>query len=189
MSSIADITLDLVDFVYYGRADPRSNGSYFPNNPSSGDGSRGYFWAPWKLAGIANYDQPTDLYVSFDCTGTNPSLYKMVYIVYNLQVYTSTDDFRAAWASGKMIKSPKPSRDDSILRKDRRGPLRELETRMSPVVLALDGNRYKVDTANNYVEYLGWSFYNRFDRDVGIQFYDIKFKGERILYELALQGA
>jgi primary-amine oxidase len=46
-----------------------------------------------------------------------------------------------------------------------------------------------VDRQEQYVEYLGWTFYMHFDYDVGVQFYDIKFKGERILYELLLQDA
>ena len=36
---------------------------------------------------------------------------------------------------------------------------------------------------------MGWSFYIAFTRTLGLMFYDIKFKGERILYELSMQEA
>jgi primary-amine oxidase len=36
---------------------------------------------------------------------------------------------------------------------------------------------------------MGWSYYISYTRTFGIMFYDIKFKGERILYELSLQEA
>lgn len=145
-------------------------------------------WTPWRRAGLAPYDQPSDLYVSFDISGTDPSLYHVRKLVYDLKVYETLDDFRAAWAVGEVVKTPPPTTDTEFLRKDRKGALRDLETRLAPTVLSLDGKRFKVDKENQYVEYLGWKFYIRFDRDVGIQFYDIKLKDERILYELSLQG-
>ncbi|KAF2020584.1 copper amine oxidase [Aaosphaeria arxii CBS 175.79] len=189
MSSIADITFNLTGLQYYGADDERTNAAYFVQSPSSMDGSTSYVWTPWRRAGLAPYDQPSDLYVNFDIGGSDPALYKCRMIVYNLVVYTSVEDFREAFEAGKITQSPPPSSDESFLRKDRKGPIRELENRLAPVSVELDGKRYKVDDENRYVEYLGWSFYTRFDRDVGIQFFDVKYKGERILYELSLQDA
>lgn len=188
MSSIADITTDLIGLEYHGRSDNRSTATYFGQNPFSTDGTTGVVWTPWRRAGLASYDQPSDLYVSFDIAGTDPSLYKFRKLVYDLKVYDTLEAFRAAWEAGEITKNPPPVSDDSFLRKDRKGALRDLETRLAPTVLSLDGKRFKVDKENHYVEYLGWKFYLRFDRDIGIQFYDIKLKDERILYELSLQG-
>jgi primary-amine oxidase len=36
---------------------------------------------------------------------------------------------------------------------------------------------------------MGWSFYHAYTRNLGLSFYDVRFKGERILYELSLQEA
>jgi primary-amine oxidase len=188
MSSIADITLDLVGFAYYGADDERTNGTYFLTNPFSTDGTTARIWTPWRRAGLAPYDQPSDLYTGFDVSGTDPSLYKLTMIVYNLKIYHSVKEFRAAYKAGKIVKTPPPTTHTDFLKKDRKGPVRELETRFAPTVLSLDGKRFKVDHNNKYLEYLGWTFYTRFDKDVGIQFYDIKFKDERIMYELSLQG-
>ncbi|KAK8091304.1 hypothetical protein PG994_000809 [Apiospora phragmitis] len=90
-------------------------------------------------------DQPSDLYVSFDIAGTDPSLYRLRMIVYDLVVYNSTDDFRAAWSAGEITKTPDPTTNDSFLNKDRVGTVRDLEDRFAPTVLALQGKRYRVD--------------------------------------------
>lgn len=41
MSSIADITADLVDFEYHGRGNESSTAAYFVQNPFSTDGTTG----------------------------------------------------------------------------------------------------------------------------------------------------
>lgn len=189
MSSIADITQDLTELVYYGSGDPRSTAVYFMTNPFSTDGTTGVVWTPWRRAGLASYGQPSDLYISFDISGNDPSLFHFRMLVYNLKVYKTLEAFRAAWEAGEIEKTPPPAANADFLKKDRKGTKRELEDRMAPTVLALDGNRFRVDKENKYVEYLGWKFYIAFDRDVGISFYDIKLREERILYELAMQDA
>lgn len=189
MSSMADITQDLLGMAYYGENDNRTDMEYFPGNPGSTDGSTGILWLPWRRAGLASYDRPSDLYVSYDFSGTDGSLYFLRMIVYNMVVYQSIAEFREAWASGNITKTPPPTMDTTFLKKDRFGPTRDLENRLAPTIVEPEGKRYKVDLENRYVEYLGWQFYTRFDRDVGIQFYDIKFKNERVLYELTLQDA
>lgn len=188
MSSIADITQDILGLAYYGASDNRTTLAYFVTNPSSRNGTGSVVWSAWRRKGLANYLQITDFQVRWDLTGTDASKYKLAMIFFNNVVYTSVEDFRAAWEKGEIEKRPFMTTDESFIRKDRKGPVRELEDRLAPAVVEPQGKRYKVDTENKYIEYLGWKFYTRFDRDVGIQFYDIKFKEERIMYELSLQG-
>ncbi|KAL2211275.1 copper amine oxidase [Sarocladium strictum] len=188
-TELADVMGNLTGLVYYGAEDPRTNATYFLPNPMSTDGTTATVWTPWRRNGLASYDQPSDIYFGWDFAGTDPSLWKLVGIVYNLVYYKTVEDFRDAYEAGRIIKTPDPALDDSFLRKNRKGTPRELENRFAPTILQPGGRRYKVDDANKYVEYMGWKFYTRFDRDVGIQFYDIKFKEERIMYELSLQDA
>lgn len=188
LSPIANLTIDLLDMAFYGPDDPRTNMTYFVPSPASTDGAKSIIWSPFRRAGIEPWDQPSDLYIQFDISGTDASLWKSLKVVYDLKVYNSVTDFRAAWEAGLVTKTPPPATNIDFLLKNQTGPIRDLEDRLAPTVLPLDGNRYKVDRENQYVTYLGWSFYIRFDYDVGMQFYDIKFKGERILYELSLQG-
>lgn len=188
LSSIADITLDLTGLVYYGRSDNRTTLTYFMQNPTSMDGSSASFWCPIRAKGLASYDRLGDLYLKFDVSGSDSATYKLELIVYDVDVFTNIADFRAAWEAGELTKVPPANKDSSWLKKDREGAVRDLEDRLAPVTMELQGKRYKIDDENKYIEYLGWSFYTRFDLDVGIQFFDIKFKGERVLYELSLQG-
>jgi primary-amine oxidase len=67
--------------------------------------------------------------------------------------------------------------------------VRDLEERLAPSTLEIGGKRYRLDKENQYVEYMGWSFYMSFSRTLFIMFYYIRFKNERILYELSMQEA
>ena len=49
------------------------------------------------------------------------------------------------------------------------------------------GPRYEVDKKQQFVDYQGWEFYISFDWSTGLQFFDIKFKGEQIIYELGVE--
>ena len=49
--------------------------------------------------------------------------------------------------------------------------------------------RFKVDNRQKYVEWMGFSFYLSFSDGAGMAFHDIRFKGERIIFELGLQEA
>jgi len=188
MMEINDIVEELTGFAFYGRGDERTTGSYFITNPYSTDGTTGVGWTVWRKAGLASYGRPSELYMSWDFAGNDPSLWKLRMIVYDLKVYHSTAEFRSAWEAGNISKTPSPSESDEYLRKDRKGPVRELENRLAPTMLNMGGKRFKIDKKNSYIEYMGFKFYMRFDRDVGIQFYDIKFMDERVMYELSLQG-
>ena len=58
-------------------------------------------------------------------------------------------------------------------------PIRE------PELFEPDGKRYTAE--NNHIEYMGWSFDFRVRTTSGAQLFDIRFNGERIVYELSLQ--
>ncbi|KAH7028197.1 copper amine oxidase [Microdochium trichocladiopsis] len=189
MTALADITQDVLGMAYFGEEDERSTLSYFVTNPFSKDGTQALAWSSWRRAGLAPYSQPTDLNIRWDIGGTDPSLYKLNMVVYNNKVYHSAEELRTAWKNGQIEKRPFLSADNSYIYKDRKGPVRALENRMAPTTVEPDGKRYKVDAKNKYIEYLGWKFYTRFDSDIGLQFYDVKFKNERILYELSMQDA
>lgn len=64
-----------------------------------------------------------------------------------------------------------------------------MDTAPPPVHVAPAGSRYAVDPEEKYVEWMGFSFYIGFTRDAGMGLYDIRFQGERLIYELSLQEA
>ncbi len=49
--------------------------------------------------------------------------------------------------------------------------------------------RFSVDVARQYVEWMDFSFYIGFSRDTGLSLFDVRYHGERVLFELGLQEA
>ncbi|KAF2225193.1 hypothetical protein BDZ85DRAFT_233684 [Elsinoe ampelina] len=131
---------------------------------------------------------PLGLYFKSDVTGRDPAQWKFEGWLYNDIFYETTDEFRAAFNSPGFVRLP-PNVDGTWAQTDQAGPVLPFDDESPPVMVAPSGPRYAVDVERKYVEYMDWSFYIGFTRDRGMALYDIKYKGQRILYELGLQEA
>lgn len=192
MSSIADITAALFQGgVYYGPNDPRTNLEHAGSTPSTSDGTRAFVNLMFRFPGPTSFMTPLDFFVLLDCTGTDASKYFLKGFVANERLFPSVEGLRAAFAAGELGHLHEQTLNASWALVDYKAELgtRPLESRFAPSSLEVGGKRYKVDAAQRYVEYMGWSFYIAFSRTLGLMFFDIRFKGERILYELSLQEA
>lgn len=192
MSSIADITAALFQgAVYYGAGDNRTNLTSTSGTPLSFDGTQAFRSIMFRFPGPATYMTPLDLFVQIDITGTDASKYFLKGIISHEKFYPTVESFRNAFNAGELAIEYDQTLDASWALVDGKTdlPTRPLEDRFAPSSLELGGKRYKTDEKERYIEYMGWSFYISFTRTVGIMFYDIKYKGERILYELSLQEA
>ncbi|KAH4225734.1 amine oxidase [Parastagonospora nodorum] len=192
MSNISDITASLFQgAVYYGAKDNRTTLAMTSGEPRSFDGTQAFRNIMFRIPGPATYMTPLDFFLLIDCTGTDPSLYKMKGFVTGEKFYPTISALRTAFEAGELGMEFDQTLDADWAMVDYKPELgvRDLEDRLAPATLEIGGKRYKVDEKNQYVEYMGWSFYIAFSRTTGIMFYDIKFKGERILYELSLQEA
>lgn len=58
-----------------------------------------------------------------------------------------------------------------------------------PVSIQPFGPRYKLDTTERFVSWFGFEFYFTSTQATGISLFDVRFHGERVLYELSLQEA
>ncbi|KAL7413894.1 copper amine oxidase [Mrakia frigida] len=130
---------------------------------------------------------PQGLYVKWSKTGRDSSKWKLLGWLYNDQFYSTTADFRAAWENG-IEKIPINYSGDWV-GTDRVGDLFPEDDKSPPVTVQPDGQRFGVDVENKYVEWMDFSFYITFTRDTGMKLFDIKYKGDRIVYELGLQEA
>jgi len=195
MCDIQDITEDLTGFVY---CDDVKTMIYSPMAPFSKDGSKAILWVMfqevnnnyWEEDTAAASILPVGLILGLDVSGTDSSLHKLLLLAYNGQYFKTIEDFVNAYKSGTLKRAPKlskdttwtyPQRDDSV-------PARPLGEKHSPISEEPDGDRYTVSD-DNYVEWMDWSFFICHSKDLGISLYDIKFKGQRIIYELAVQEA
>jgi primary-amine oxidase len=145
----------------------------------------------FRIPGPASYMTPLDFFLLIDCTGTDPSLYKMKGFVTGEKFYPTIASLRSAFNAGELGMEYDQDLDADWALVNYKPELgaRDLESKLAPATLEIGGKRYKVDEKNQYVEYMGWSFYVAFTRTLGVMLYDIKFKGERILYELSMQEA
>lgn len=192
MTNISDITQALFQgAAYYGGTDERTNLTQSVPTPLSYDGTQAMRVILWRFPGVASYLTPLDFYTILDTPGTDPSHYSLRGFVTNSKFFPTIEDLRSAFEAGELGQEFDQTTETDWAMVDYKPELgeRELEERFAPSSLELGGKRYKIDMENRYVEYMGWSFYLSYSRTLGITFYDIKFKGERVLYELSLQEA
>ncbi|KAJ3784122.1 copper amine oxidase [Lentinula aff. detonsa] len=140
---------------------------------------------PWLL--------PINFWQYLDVSGTDPSLWKALKVVYNHQIFGSTEEFLQSYRNGTLIRVPKQSsgkpEDFSWSTRKRVGTPRDLDHLPGPRSVSFAGLRFRVDQATQYISWMGWGMYLGFDRDMGLNFWDITLKGERIIYQLAPQEA
>lgn len=165
----------------------------FIGNPAGGwsfDGSFRRVWITWKINAPGVWIQPINFYNYIDLSGSDPSQWKILKVVYHNQTFPSVSSFVEAYTNGTLIRFPRPtlpSSNDTWASRRRRGAPRDLDHLPGPRSVSFAGPRFRVDREQGYISWLGWGMYLRFDRDMGLSLWDIRFKGERIIYELAPQ--
>ncbi|PSN63808.1 amine oxidase catalytic domain-containing protein [Corynespora cassiicola Philippines] len=192
MTNLSDITAALFQgAVYLGPDDERTNLSMTSGTPQSFDGTQAFRNIMFRFPGPASYMTPLDFFLLIDCTGTDASLYSLKGFVTGEKFYPTIESLRSAFEGGGLVQEYDQTLDADWALVDYKPELgvRDLEERLAPSTLEIGGKRYKVDKENQYVEYMGWSFYLSFSRTLGVMFHDVGFNGERILYELSMQEA
>ncbi|KAF7315690.1 Amine oxidase [Mycena indigotica] len=131
---------------------------------------------------------PQGLFFKSDITGRDSSKWKVLGWLYGGIFYETTAKFRKAWKSEGFVKY-ELNMPSAWIGTDRTGDALPADTLSPPVAVQPSGRRFAVDEAQKYVEWMDFSFYFTFTRDTGLRLFDIKYRGERIIYELGLQEA
>ena len=151
-----------------------------------------WIWFVWAREGM--YALPIGLAMLIDHKSLNSSKWSVLQCSYNGQgPFNSIDALATAFNQGKLqiAKYPVPKAGTasaplwSSMR--RRGAVRPLESKPSPKLVQEGGPRYVVK--GRQVQYLSWDLHIGYELISGIRFNDIRFRGQRIMYELALQDA
>jgi len=189
-TSVADITLDLWNATALGLANDSI--SILGIDPLSQENDRVTRWDQFWNNPIGEFDDasllPLGLYVHSDVTGRDPTKWKVLGWLYNNVFYPTTDSFRNAFYSSGFEKL-KANIDGVWAHTDQRGKVLPHDRSYPPVSVAPSGSRFAVDVKQKYVEWMDFTFYIGFSRDTGMALHDIRYKGQRILYELGLQEA
>ena len=105
---------------------------------------------------------PQGVMLKFDFTGRDSSAWSLMGILYAGIYYDSADAFVAAYNSPGFVRvtpnSPVPQ-DAQWVKTDQYGDVMPLDTLPPPENVQPAGNRFKVDDAEDYVEWMDFSFY------------------------------
>ncbi|KAF8805988.1 amine oxidase catalytic domain-containing protein [Phlegmacium glaucopus] len=160
--------------------------------PFSYDGSYRRIWMTWRRNTAGSFILPVNFYNYIDVSGTDTSQWKILKFVYHNQVFSSAESFLEAFNNGTLIRHTEqadPKADYSWPQRQRKGHDRDLDHLPGPRSVSFAGLRYRVDRERQYISWLGWGMYLGFTRDMGLNLWDIRFRGERIIYEVAPQEA
>ncbi|XP_028675634.1 retina-specific copper amine oxidase isoform X1 [Erpetoichthys calabaricus] len=133
-----------------------------------------------KMSGI--YLHPVGLEIRIDHSSKDPSGFKVLQIFYNGQYFNSSEELRDKYEKGNIKKIVYQPSEDYASLKPRRPP-----SGLPPQQYEMRGRRYSVQ--DNQVLYLDWGFAFGLSSLTGMYLFDIRFKGERIAYEVSVQEA
>ncbi|GAA5903080.1 uncharacterized protein JCM6883_002688 [Sporobolomyces salmoneus] len=150
---------------------------------------RGYWAIPTNIFDAETL-LPQGLYIKLDITGRDPSGWSCGGWLHNGVYYPTSADFRHAFENGEIeITTRNDGANSTWTGTDRDGPELKYDERPPPQAIAPGGQRFAVDEDAQFVEWFDFSFYWGFSRDSGMRLWDIKYKGERVVYELGLTEA
>lgn len=141
----------------------------------------------------AIYDLPfatmhlLDFGVLLESSSPNPADWSIVKIWYANRIFETFDDLIQTYNSGNLNKTrvQKPVNDHNLFSSlQQRGDFVPAQPQRPPTLVEPDGKRYSVK--GKKVEYLGWSFNFRLSSLTGPAVYDVRYKGQRVAYEVAL---
>jgi primary-amine oxidase len=120
--------------------------------------------------------------------GFNESDWTITEWYYNGILYNGSEAIHDAWKQGRVVKSlpnvngdwtdPEP-RERAVVDRDM----------AAPVLVQPYGPRVTVDEEEKYVKWLDWEFYLSFSQVKALALFDVRFRGERIMYEVGLEEA
>ena len=144
-----------------------------------------WIWLMRDMIGF--YIHPVGFEVLLDTGGNDPSNWRVEKVYYNNATYDTVEELMAAYDAESKMHFPAPKDNGRFSTYERRGDPQPKKPLRHPRIFEPDGKRYTV--SGRHVEYMGWSFDFRARTSSGIQIFDIKFKGDRIVYELSVQEA
>ena len=107
--------------------------------------------------------------------------------MYHDQIFLSIQSFLEAFNDGTLIRHSEqadPNIDYSWPQRQRRPHDRDLDYLPGPRSVSFAGLRYRVDRERQYISWLGWGLYLGFNGDMGLNLWDIRFRGERLVYQV-----
>ncbi|XP_067472199.1 retina-specific copper amine oxidase [Thunnus thynnus] len=150
-----------------------------PRGVRSGDRKT---WVSFLRDMSGMYIHPVGFEVLVNHGSVNASDWRVERLLYNGQYFDTVEELRQKYDAGSVKKIPYKEPADHGSLKPRHESLQ-----LGPQQFYAEGQRYSV--SNNHVLYLDWSFAFGLSSLTGMRVFDVRFKGERIVYELSVQEA
>ncbi|KIX96358.1 uncharacterized protein Z520_08136 [Fonsecaea multimorphosa CBS 102226] len=188
----SDITQDLLGAKTNRDDLDDPNGLVMGSRPALIDSGRMVHWLEFFGPGMKSDGRsllPQGLYVKLDVPSANPKTWTTREWFYNGVLYDNATMLRAAmaspgferltinkdggWTDTEDFGTSNPERDDMP----------------PPLSIQPYGPRYRLDRAQNYISWMGFSFYLSTSQITALSLFDIRYAGARIIYQLGLQEA
>ncbi|KAK5398842.1 hypothetical protein LTR20_004274 [Exophiala xenobiotica] len=187
----SDITQELLG-AQVNRNDPSDpDALVMGSRPALIDQGHMVHWLEFFGSGIASDSRsllPQGLYVKLDTPSANPSTWKTGQWFYNGFLYDNDTTLREAMKSPDFVKlelnndgSWTDTEDFSTAFPERDMP--------PPLSIQPYGPRYHLDRAQNYISWMGFSFFLSTAQATALSLFDIRYNSTRIIYQLGLQEA
>ncbi|GFN75269.1 amine oxidase [Plakobranchus ocellatus] len=132
---------------------------------------------------------PLDLQLLVDMTDINPENWEVQRVFYANRLFDSLDDLVIKYRSGVINKTrtqfpdlPVEEQFSAVYMRGQPVPAADLPP---PQQIQPSGPRYTLE--GNLLQYMDWRFNLRISPTVGTQLFDVRYKNERVLYELSMQ--
>ncbi|XP_069807896.1 amine oxidase [copper-containing] 3-like [Dendropsophus ebraccatus] len=155
-----------------------------PRGFTSGD-RKTWFIIFLNTRGSGYFLSPTGLEILINHENLDLNRWKVEKVFYNNVYLESMSELEEKYKKGqlKVVKMKMPDRKDAL------GAMNPPKTSVSDIPLQYEPQGARYSVKNNQVLFQHWSFAFGVNVNSGLRLYDIKFKGERIVYELSIQEA
>ncbi|XP_051774870.1 retina-specific copper amine oxidase isoform X2 [Erpetoichthys calabaricus] len=138
-------------------------------------------WLSFCFAQPGYFLQPMGFEIFLDHSDANVSQWEILKVLYNGQYFDSLEDLKEKYEQGHVKRVTLQGRKEL-------GTLmpRTKTASVPPLQVDLRGRRYTLD--DNRVQYLNWSFDFGLSLVHGFRVFDAQFAGQRVAYEVSVQG-
>ncbi|XP_041073490.1 membrane primary amine oxidase-like [Carcharodon carcharias] len=140
-------------------------------------------WFPFLRNVSGLFMHPLGFEVLIDHSSTNISEWAVKKVFYNNQYFDSIDELVGQYDRGA-VRKMKQHHEESDPNYASLEPRTEYK-KVAPLQYEPKGQRYDVE--DNHVSYFDWNFSFRHSTVNGLQLFDIRFQGARIVYELSVE--
>lgn len=189
--NVSDITQDLLGATASPDRPNDPDGLLVIPRGSRVDTGRMIFWMQFYRPGFGSGARsilPQGLYAKVYADDPDMELWTVGQWYYNGITYDNEAALRKAVRSPGFQRTP-PNLDGAWTDTEDFESSPEGRELPPPVSVQPYGPRYKLDKKEQFVSYFGFEFFITSAQATGVSLFDIKFKGQRVMYELGLQEA